>query len=365
MRFKSLFLKLEKFIFYSNIFFALLLLCSYLSAVVSPQKFWPLAFLGLIYPILLIINLVFCIYWAIRLKKYFFISAVSILAGFNILLNSIGFNISSNAGSVSSALRLKLMAYNVHNFLTLDTPRNFSSGEAILKLIGQNQPDVVGFEEYYKSSFRFKFGDSLQKVLNTNQYYFEPFLKTDYDSTGLALFSKYPIIHRGVVGLSNEVRENQAIYIDIQYKSHTIRVYDFHLNSLKLNHDDYFLLSHGSAMNLAGFEKIFSKLKEAFVARGKQVDIIRQHAAKCPYPYVFMGDFNDTPSSYAFNQLAIGMKNAFREKGTGIAKTFDGGFASFQIDFILLSRQFHVLNYQIIHKTMSDHYPVCSDVEVN
>jgi endonuclease/exonuclease/phosphatase family metal-dependent hydrolase len=368
MRFKSLFLKLENFIFYINIFFAALLLCSYLSAVISPQKFWPLAFLGLIYPILLVINLFFCIYWAIRLKKYFFISAISILAGFNILLNSVGFNISSNADSGSSVPRLKLMAYNVHNFLTLDTPRNLSANEAILKLIKQNQPDVVGFEEYYKSHFRFKFGDSLQKVLNTNQYYFEPFLKTDYDSTGVALFSKYPIIHRGVVGISNEIPENQAIYIDMQYKSHIIRVYDFHLQSLKLNADDYFLLSHfyhHGAMNLAGYKKIFSKLKEAFIIRGEQVDIIRQHAAKCPYPYIFMGDFNDTPSSYAFNQMAIGMKNAFREKGTGIAKTFNGGFASFQIDFILLSRQFHVLNYQIVHKKISDHFPVCSEVGLN
>ena len=177
MRFKSLFLKLENFIFYTNIFFAILLLCSYLSAYISPQKFWPLAFLGLIYPILLVINLFFCIYWAIRLKKYFFISAISILAGFNILLNSIELNISSNAGSVSSVSSLKLMAYNVHNFRTLDTPRNFSANEAILKLIEQNQPDVIGFEEYNTSRFRFKICDSLKKALHTDQFYFAPFIK--------------------------------------------------------------------------------------------------------------------------------------------------------------------------------------------
>ena len=182
------------------------------------------------------------------------------------------------------------------------------------------------------------------------------------------MFSKYLIIQRGVVGLSNEISENQAIYIDIKYKSQTIRVYDFHLHSLKLNPDDYFVLSHfykPNAMNLAGLRKIFTKLRTAFIIRGKQVDMIRQHAAKCPYPYIFMGDFNDTPSSYAFSQLAIGMKNAFRERGAGVAKTFDGGFASFQIDFILLSRQFHVFNYQIVHKRISDHFPVCSEVGLN
>ncbi|HTB99924.1 MAG TPA: endonuclease/exonuclease/phosphatase family protein [Ferruginibacter sp.] len=368
MKFKKLFLKLEKAFFYINILFAALLLCSYLSAVISPQKFWPLAFLGLIYLILLAINLVFCIYWAVRLKKYFFISAISILTGFNILFNSIEFNISSNAGSASSVSGLKLMAYNVHNFRTLDTPRNFSANEAILKLIKQNQPDVVGFEEYNASRYRFKICDSLKKALNTDQFYFAPFIRSKSDSTGLALFSKYPIIYRGLIGLSDEPNDNQAIYIDIKYKSRTIRVYDFHLHSVKFDPEDYFVLNdfyHGRSMHLTGLKKIFSKLKQGFIIRGKQVDLICQHAAKCPYPYVFMGDFNDTPSSYAFNQMASGMRDAFREKGNGIGNTFNGGFASFQLDYILVSKQFHVFDYQIIHKEISDHYPVCSKVALN
>src|ERR1700731_3551988 len=104
---KKSFLKLERVILYINFVVALLLLFSYLSAVISPQTIWPLAFLGLIYPILLLINLLFCFYWAIRLKRYFFISAISIILGFNILLNSIGFNFFHKTLPVSSKAHLK------------------------------------------------------------------------------------------------------------------------------------------------------------------------------------------------------------------------------------------------------------------
>lgn len=365
MTFKNLLLKIERAFLYINFFFATLLLFSYLGAVISPQKFWPLAFLGLVYPILLIINLLFCIYWATRLKRYVFISAFSIIVGFNVLLNSIELSSTPEPRSISSVPHLKLMAYNVHNFRTLDTPRNSPANIPILKLIDSIQPDIIGIAEY---NSRLKICDSLQKVLNTNQFYFEPFIKAETDSTGLALFSKYPIVHRGVIGLSTEADDNQAIYIDIKYKSGIVRVYDFHLHSLKLDEQDYFLLDnfyHRRGIYWDGLRRIIDKLKQGFIIRGEQVDQIRQHAARCPYPYIFMGDFNDTPSSYAFNQMARGMKNTFRKKGTGIGKTFNGGFASFQIDYILVSQQFQVLDYQIIHKTISDHYPVCSDVALN
>jgi endonuclease/exonuclease/phosphatase family metal-dependent hydrolase len=365
MKFKKALLIIEGFVLYFNFFFAALLLLSYLSPLISPQKFWPLAFLGLLYLILLFINLFFCIYWVIRLKKYFFISAIVIILGFNVLLNNVGFNYFHKTLSSSSKAPLKLMTYNVHNF---QNTINLSVHRSILQLINLNQPDVIGFEEFNFKPSIFKVCDSLKKILHTNQFYFEPFIKTQYDSTGLALFSKYPIINHGIIRLSNERNENQAIYIDVKYKSIVVRVYAFHLQSLELKEQDYTSLnsfSHKGIIGLTELKRIILKLKEGFIQRGQQVELIRQHASKCPYPYIFMGDFNDTPSSYAFNQMAIGMNNAFRDKGTGIGKTFNGGFASFQIDYILASKQFHVIDYQIIYKAISDHYPVLSDVVLN
>jgi len=369
MKLNKTFLKqLEKFVLYLNLGFAAFLLLTYLSPLISPEKFWPLAFLGLGYIILLCINLLFCVYWIIRLKKYFFISALSILAGINVLLNTFGFNYFRKPITSASKTSLKLMTYNVHNFNRTDTPGHFHSYKLILGLIESNQPDIIGFEEFNSKISLFRICDSLKKTMNTDQFFFAPFVKTPADSTGLALLSKYPIIDRGIIRFSDEQNENQAIYADIKYNSKIFRVYAFHLQSVELSEKEYRSLNNlgrRRAIGLTGLHQIEKKMKVAFIKRGKQVGMIREHAANCPYPYVFMGDFNDTPSSYTFNQMAKGMKNAFREKGAGLGKTFSDSFAGFQIDYILTSKQFNILDYKIIPKVISDHYPVLSTVLLN
>jgi len=92
------------------------------------------------------------------------------------------------------------------------------------------------------------------------------------------------------------------------------------------------------------------------------VDIIKAHAAQCPYPYIISGDFNDTPASYSVNQMAKGLKNAFREKGSGFGRTYNGSFPNYQIDYIMASTQFDIASYHITEKKLSDHYPVRSDL---
>ena len=45
------------------------LLLSYLAPYVSPKSVWAIAFFGLAYPYLLLINLIFLVSWAIAKKK--------------------------------------------------------------------------------------------------------------------------------------------------------------------------------------------------------------------------------------------------------------------------------------------------------
>ena len=81
-------------------------------------------------------------------------------------------------------------------------------------------------------------------------------------------------------------------------------------------------------------------------------------------PYIIAGDFNDTPTSFAVNSIAKGLKNTFSEKGNGFGITYNGAFPNFQIDYILTTPNFNVKNYQIIKKKLSDHYAVVSDLEL-
>jgi endonuclease/exonuclease/phosphatase family metal-dependent hydrolase len=120
-------------------------------------------------------------------------------------------------------------------------------------------------------------------------------------------------------------------------------------------------MKHGKVSKL-GTRRVFSKLKDAFKLRSEQVKIIKAHANKCPYPYIFLGDFNDTPASYAVTQMAKGMKNTFREKGGGMSRTYNGDFPNYQIDFVMVSPQIDVGSYNVIKKKLSDHYPVVTEL---
>jgi endonuclease/exonuclease/phosphatase family metal-dependent hydrolase len=63
--------------------------------------------------------------------------------------------------------------------------------------------------------------------------------------------------------------------------------------------------------------------------------------------------------------MAKGLNNSFREKGSGLGRTYNGDFPNYQIDYIMSSKQFSVFNYKVIEKKLSDHYPVRSDLVLN
>ena len=111
-------------------------------------------------------------------------------------------------------------------------------------------------------------------------------------------------------------------------------------------------------------KKIGIRLKKAFIKRGEQVKILKADTEKCTIPYIIAGDFNDTPISYTVNTISAGMKNSFREKGSGFGVTYNGEFPNFQIDYILTSPEFSIKNYLIVDKKLSDHYAVRTDLEL-
>jgi endonuclease/exonuclease/phosphatase family metal-dependent hydrolase len=258
-----------------------------------------------------------------------------------------------------------MMTYNVHGFKHYGVRHDTSTKHLILALLAQQQPDIIGFQEFYsKPTGRFDMIDSLKIALKTDRYYFEPI--TFHRTVGMAIFSKYPIVGQGMIQLSGPNNENQCIYVDVKKDAKTFRVYSVHLQSINFDPEDYNYIdsvsSKGGGPDMHSARHLKYKLVSAFAKRKVQVLKVKAHADKCPYPYIISGDFNDTPSSYAVNQIAKGLKNAFSEKGTGLGKTYNGEFPNYQIDYIMASPAFDVASYKIIEQKLSDHYPVRSDL---
>ena len=356
----------DKIILWLNCLLCLALLISYLAPVVDPKTIWIIAFFGLAYPLLLLCSIVFIIYWVLRKNWYFMISVLCIAIGYNVLLNNFQLHGPSSYSNAPNQTVINMMTYNVHNFKRYGSNNDISTKHEILQLISENQPDVIGFQEFYTRKIgQYDMRDSILKIMGTTWYYFEPAFANSQEAIGMAIFSKFPIIAHGIVPLANKLGENACLYVDVKKGNKQLRIYSVHLQSIRFDPEDYRYLNSIAKQGKAegsSARKLGSKLKTAFIKRSAQVVKIKEHAAQCPYPYVISGDFNDTPASYAVNQMAKGLKNAFREGGAGFGRTYNGDFPNYQIDYIMASPQFDVRSYQIIEKKLSDHYPVKSDL---
>ncbi|OCX52371.1 hypothetical protein BEL04_12945 [Mucilaginibacter sp. PPCGB 2223] len=361
----------DKLVLFANYGFAFSLLLSYLAPYVSPQTFWPIAFFGLAYPFLLLFSLFFIVYWFFRSKKHILISAIAIIIGYQAITSHFGFHKPTDDVPKKSAGMIRVMTYNVHDFGSFTFGPRVSTLNDILKIVDTEQPDILCFEEFYNdrtSPFKTPhIRDTICKTLRTDQFFFLAFSRSNTGLFGLSIFSKYPIADHGFIRLSHNQSDNQCIFIDVKAGGKTFRAYCVHLQSISFEKEDYKYLdsvTEKGKTDLHSSKRIGGKLKLAFIKRAQQVYMVKQHAAQCPYPYVIAGDFNDTPSSFAVNQMAKGIKNAFTEKGFGLGKTYNGDFPNFQIDYIMASPQFDVVNYKIIEKKLSDHYAVRSDLEL-
>jgi endonuclease/exonuclease/phosphatase family metal-dependent hydrolase len=357
---------IDKLLLWINIFLCAALLVSYLAPITNPEKFWLIAFFGLAYPFLLLGNVILIIYWVLRKSKWMLLSIICIAIGWNVLNKNIGLRLASTPSFSSRQNMVRIMTYNVHNFKRYGSKNDISTKHEILQIITQEQPDIIGFQEFYtRRRGQYDMLDSIQKILKCNSYYFEAFRSNKDEAIGMALFSKFPIIAHGFIQLSDRSSENQCLYIDVKKREQIVRVYSLHLQSIRFDPDDYRYLnsvSQEGKPDVNSTKRLGSKLKNAFLKRSEQVFKIKNHASTCTYPYIISGDFNDTPTSFAVNEMCKGLKNAFLEKGSGLGRTYNGSFPNYQIDYILASPQFDVASYNITKKKLSDHYPVRSDL---
>jgi endonuclease/exonuclease/phosphatase family metal-dependent hydrolase len=359
----------SRFVLIVNIFAVIALLLSYLASYLDPSSFWITPFFGLAYPAILLINIILVFYWLIRWPKFALISGLAILAGWTVILNYIGFR-ENTAIMVpkSSESFIRVMTYNVHNFKQFGDKNNQFTKDQILNLIRNEQPDVICFQEFFsRKTGDYNFKKYILEILKTEHYYFKPSTDNGYESIGMAIFSKFPIVNQGNIQFAKKMNWNEAIWVDLKKGDKTFRVYNVHFQSISFQPEDYIYLEKVRKKidtDVESSRKIGSRLKTAFIKRSNQVKMVKSHSDSCTIPYIITGDFNDTPISYTVKTISKGLNNSFREKGSGFGITYNGAFPNFQIDYIFTSPEFSVKNYLIIDKKLSDHFPVRSDVEL-
>ena len=355
---------LKKALFQINIIVAVLLGLSYLAVFVNPQYFWPIAFLGLLYPLFLLFNIVFVIVWAIKLKPQVFLSFVMIALGWNFMGRYAQFDVSllKKKEVINEAKTFKVLTFNVRLFDRYNWAKDKETSHEIFQFIQKESPDIICFQEFFTHSK----GDLSEKEIvdhlrKTNYHHIKYTLsKTGSSGFGIATFSKFPIAKMGEILFPKTY--NLCIFTDLVVHGDTIRIYNNHLQSIRFHKKNYdFIDSLKIRYNqeeIKGVLDITNRLKWAFERRANQAESVAAHVRLSPYPVIVCGDFNDSPVSYTYRTMRQKLNDAFVESGSGFGNTYLGKFPSYRIDYILLDKKFSVFNYRTPKLELSDHYPV-------
>lgn len=352
-----------------GIVLAIALLLGIQAGNADPRKHALIAFFGLAYPFFLLLNVLMTVLWIMRGRLVFALITVGLICfGWHALIATVGIFGEAGEGPKTDSGLVRMMTYNVHSFKKYGEDSNEGVKQQMLAVVRKENPDIICFQEYYtRRKGSYDITDSLKLMLNTSHYYFVSSSENSYEGTGLAIFSRYPIVGKGIIAFSADHGGNASIYIDILVKDKKIRVYNVHLQSISFDKQDYNYLDKVKEMEteITPAKRILRMLKTAFVKRSEQVDIMKAHMKTCETPFLVAGDFNDTPASYAVTQLTKSLNNSFVEKGTGLGRTYNGKFPNFQIDYISATKTIKIINHRIIQAKLSDHFPVRSDLRIN
>ena len=348
-----------------NVCVLVVLLLACMSCYVSPSVAWPLSFLGLGFPLIIVFLLVFVVLWAVWRRRIFWVNLVALLLCFPFIRTVFAFHFSP-----AEEKGVKLMSYNVRNFDLYNWSGNKKTRAKIMGLIRKENPDIICFQEFYTDNDEFYNVEYLCDSLGYKYHYLHATYDKWYKNTsqmkwyhlqwGLAVFSRYEIIDTGVIHF-DEKGGNQSIFADLSVKGKTLRIYNNHLQSIHLGYDDYDTieeLSENQNTQWYRVRNILRKMKHAFAKRADQARLVHDHVSKYQGQKIVCGDFNDSPVSYTYQTISSGLNDAFIKQGKGFGQSFDTKIGFFRIDFILPDPTIQINSYHSIHRAYSDHFPV-------
>ena len=324
---------------------ALLLLLSYGLSYVPPKSYALISTLSLSVPLLIVLNVLFAVYWLVKLKKQLILSLLVLVVGYNHVLSFYKFSSESTPKSEDT---FTMMSYNVRLFNVYNWIDDETIPTKIQEFISEESPNILCFQEYDSSTdldfkdYPFKHQTNLPKN----------------NKSELAILSTYKIIDSGFIEFPNSA--NSAIYADVLVKSDTLRVYNVHLQSSGIDAN-----VDVESLDKEQSNKLLKRLGITFKAQQSQAELVANHVAKSPYKVLMCGDFNNTVYSYVYRILKGDLLDAFETSGTGFGSTFDFKYFPVRIDFILADPSFKVGTFKNYSVPYSDHFPILTELTLH
>jgi endonuclease/exonuclease/phosphatase family metal-dependent hydrolase len=350
----------------ANLLAAFLIVMILIGTILSPEKFLLPAYLSLAFPLIIIINIGFVIFWILVRKWFFLISLSLLLFSASQISDSFPIHLGKTEATIKSGNPIHILTYNTMMSGKLKKHTKRKPNKVIQYILDSNA-DIVCLQEFTVSSKNeYLTEKDIFRIFEKYPYkHIQYNYKESSKQSGVATFSKFPIINRQRIDYQSNF--NGSIFSDININGKIIRLINNHLESNKMTEKDkgmpVKLKNDFNAENISGITLHFSrKLGEAYKLRAHQADVVARVIYLSPYNVIVCGDFNDVPASYAYTKVKGKLKDSFSETGKGFGYTFNENHYHFRIDYILYdSTAFTPINFLVDKVNYSDHHPVLCD----
>lgn len=343
------------------------LLFVYLGSQTNPNTFWPLAFLTLVLPFIMLLNLIFTLYWVLAWRWYFIVPLAVLMLGLGSVSTFFKPTFSKDYDNQpENKAAIKILSYNVAGFLNLqEDGKIVSVVDSTLCYLNEINADIICIQEF-EANYRnpkAKIDSLLGKWAHNTTFYTHS--RGDENGWGLAVYSKYPIVNSGGVQYPSN---NGSMWVDVLVGKDTIHLINNHLQSMKISkyeREMFELADDDNDMERGRVKQVVSKMKDNFKLRADQADSLALKIASYGKRTVVCGDFNDTPMSYTYRTMKGDLIDAFQECGSGAVNTYRDMFGIFRIDYVFHSQDISSLDYKTLDNSLSDHNAVKVKILLN
>jgi endonuclease/exonuclease/phosphatase family metal-dependent hydrolase len=156
-----------------------------------------------------------------------------------------------------------------------------------------------------------------------------------------------------------------VIFADIRKGKDTIRVYNIHLESIKISPDVTEIEENVESINKEKSEMVFNRISTAFKKQQIQAELISEHKKTCSYPLIICGDMNNSAFSYVYRSIKGDLHDCFEEAGNGFGQTYQFKYYPARIDYIFADKRMEVKSFQNFPKFKnSDHFPIVTRLKI-
>ena len=340
----------NKIMFLLNVVLTVSTFIAYALPFLAPKVFPILSVLTLFMPLFFILNGLFFIYWGIQFKKRMILSGLVLLMGITFINKFYKFSAKEYPETEND---FTVMSYNVRLFNVFKWLDREDVSVNILDFINDKNPDILCIQEFSNSA-------NIDLKVYRHRYIF---MEGNKIKTGQAIFSKFPIIDQGNIVFPNS--NNNVVFADIKKGKDIIRVYNMHLQSIKISPDVNEINENIDAIDQGKSQKLFNRVSKAFTQQQQQAEMIKEHKKDCSYPIIICGDLNNSAFSYVYRNIKGKLKDAFEEAGKGFGPTYKFRYYPARIDYILADDKMTVKKFESFPEfENSDHYPIMAKLSM-